>query len=131
MPAGPPAKAKGAKDKKPLADGAAGIDMHTTGGNSVCRRRAATTGLLLILMASAAGADPLVADAAIDAASRQLLAGVAAIEGDVSASPSSVDSSSVSAAQTRASTGDDPVGPVDDDGAFLGQLVARYFESYD
>ena len=64
--------------------------MHTPGVNSVYRRLAATTGLLLILMASAAGADPLVADAAIAAASQQLLADVAATEVDVSASSSSV-----------------------------------------
>ena len=101
--------------------------MHTPG---VYRRVVATAGLLLILMASVAGADPLVADAAIAAASQQLLADMAATEVDVSASSSSVDSSSVRASKERATTGDDPPRPGDDDGAFLGQLVARYFESY-
>ena len=105
--------------------------MHITGVNRVFRRLAATTGLLLVLVATAAGADPFVADAATAAASQTRPPDVAATEVDVSVSSSSVSSSSVSAAQNRATTGDKPVAQVDDTGAFLGQLVSRYFESYD
>jgi len=96
--------------------------MQTSGVNSVCRRLAATTGLLLFLAANAAGADSLVADAdaATAAASQTLPSDVAATEVDVS----------ISAAPNRETTGDQPIAQVDDTGAFLGQLVARYFESY-
>ena len=104
--------------------------MQTRGVNRTFGRLAATTGLLLILVANAAGADPLVAEAATASASQQRLSDLAASEVNVSASSSPVDSSSVSAAQNRATTGDKPVAQVDDTGAFLGQLVARYFESY-
>ena len=104
--------------------------MQTSGVNSVCRRLAATTGLLLFLAANAAGADSLVADAATVAASQPLPSDVAATEVDVSVSSSSASSSSVSTVQNRATTGDKPVAQVDDTGAFLGQLVSRYFESY-
>lgn len=106
--------------------------MHEMGVNRICRRLAATTGLLLFLAANAAGADSLVADtdAATAAASRTLPSDVAAIEVDVSVSSSSVSSSSVSAAQNLETTSDQPVAQADDTGAFLGQLVARYFESY-
>jgi hypothetical protein len=99
--------------------------MQATGMNRHCRRLAATTGLLLILVARAAGADPSVADAAIAAASQPLLTDAAVTEVDVS-----VSSSSVGTSRNSASTGDEPVRQVEDDGAFLGQLVTQYFESY-
>jgi hypothetical protein len=99
--------------------------MQATGVNRVCRRLAATTGLLLLLGVEAAGADPFVADAAIAAASQPLLADVAVTEVDAS-----VSSSSVSTSRNSASTGAKPVGPVEDAGAFLGQLVTQYFEHY-
>jgi hypothetical protein len=98
--------------------------MQAIGVNSVCRRLAATTALLLILVAQAAGADPFVADAAIAAASRPLLTDVAASEVDVSVS------ALVNASKESAGAGDKPVVQVDDAGAFLGQLVTQYFESY-
>jgi hypothetical protein len=99
--------------------------MQATGVNRLCRRIAATTGLLLILVARAAGADPFVADAAIAAASQPLLTDVAVTEVYLS-----VSSSSVSTSRNSASTGDKPVRQVEDAGAFLGQLVTQYFESY-
>jgi hypothetical protein len=99
--------------------------MQAIGVNSVCRRLAATTALLLILVARAAGADPFVDDAAIAAASQRSLTDVAVTEVDVSAT-----SSSVGTSRNSASTGAKPVGQVEDAGAFLGQLVTQYFESY-
>jgi hypothetical protein len=104
--------------------------MQATGLNRISRRLAATTGLLLILVAGTAGADPLDADVATASESQQQLVDLAASEVNVSASSSSVDSSSVSASKESATTGGEPAGPGDDEGAFLGQLVARYFESY-
>jgi hypothetical protein len=98
--------------------------MQTTGVNRVCRRLAATTGLLLILVATAAGADPLAADAATAAASQPLLADMTVTEVDVSVG------ALVDASKESASTGDKPVRQADDAGAFLGQLVTQYFESY-
>jgi hypothetical protein len=94
--------------------------MQAIGVNSVCRRLAAATGLLLILMATAAGADPLDADAATAAASQPLFEDAQASELDVS----------VGASKDSASAVENPVQRVDDAGAFLGQLVTRYFESY-
>jgi len=90
--------------------------MYATGLNRVLRRLAATTGLLLILVATAAGADPLDADAATAAASQPLVADAPVAE---------VDSS-----KDSAGTADRPAGQVDDAGAFLGQLVAQYLDSF-
>ena len=90
--------------------------MYATGLNRVLRRLAATTELLLILVATAACADPPDADAATAAASQPLLAAVPVAE--------------VDASRDSASTGDKPVGQVDDAGAFLGQLVAQYLDSF-
>jgi hypothetical protein len=98
--------------------------MQATGANRVLRRLAATTGLLLMLAGTAAGADPFVADAATAAASQPLFADVAVTEVDVSVS------ALVDAPKESASTGDMPVRQADDAGAFLGQLVTQYFESY-
>ena len=101
--------------------------MQAAGVNTVFRRLAATAGLLLILVADAAGADPLVADAAIAAASQPQLTDVSANEVDSSVN-ALVDASSASKDNT--STVENPVAQVDDAGAFLGQLVTQYFESY-
>jgi hypothetical protein len=98
--------------------------MQATGAIRVPRRLAATIGLLLILVANAAGADPLDADAATAAASQARLTDVAATAVD---SPASA---AADAKKDSASTGDKPVGQVDDAGAFLGQLVTQYFENY-
>ena len=90
--------------------------MQETGTSRVLRRLAATTGLLLILVATAVGADPTDADAATAAASQPLLTDVPVAEVD---SP-----------KDSASTGDKPAGQVDDAGAFLGQLVTQYLDSF-
>jgi hypothetical protein len=101
--------------------------MHAMGANRVFRRLAATAGLLLILVATAAGADPLDADAEIAAANQASLADVPATEVDSSIS-ALVDASDAS--KDSASTGAKLAGKVDDAGAFLGQLVTQYFEHY-
>jgi hypothetical protein len=88
--------------------------MQETGTSRVLRQLAAATGLLLIMVATAAGADP--PDAATAAASQPLLTDVPVAEAD-----SSKDS---------ASTGHKSVGQVDDAGAFLGQLVTQYLDSF-
>ena len=90
--------------------------MQETGTSRVPGRLAAATGLLLIMVATAAGADPLDADAATAAASQPLLTDVPVAEVD---SP-----------KDSASTGDKPAGQVDDAGAFLGQLVTQYLDSF-
>ena len=79
-------------------------------------RLAATTGLLLILVATAAGAAPPDADAATAAASQPLLTDVPVAEADSS--------------KDDATAGNKPAGQVDDAGAFLGQLVAQYLDSF-
>jgi hypothetical protein len=102
--------------------------MRTAGVIRVFKRFGATTGLLLFLFAAAAGADPLDADAAPAAASQPLPADVPVR--DVNALVSASVITTVIASAQSSSTGDKAVGPVDDGGAFLGQLVAQYFESY-
>jgi hypothetical protein len=98
--------------------------MQTTGVNRVLRRVAATAGLLLTLAATPAGADPLDADAATAAASQARLTDVAATAVD---SPASA---AADAKKDSASTVDGPDGQFDDAGAFLGQLVTRYLDSF-
>jgi hypothetical protein len=90
--------------------------MQVTGTSRVLRRLAATTGLLLIMVATAVGADPPDADAATAAASQPLLTDVPVAGADSS--------------KETPSTGDRPAGQVDDAGAFLGQLVTRYLDSF-
>jgi hypothetical protein len=101
--------------------------MQPTGANRVLRRLAETAGLLLILVATAAGADPLDADAATAAAIQVRPTDVPATEVDSTVS-ALADASDAS--KDSASTGERPVGKVDDAGAFLGQLVTQYFEHY-
>ena len=98
--------------------------MQATGVNRVFRQHAATIGLLLILVATAAGADPLDADAAIAAANQASLADVPATEADSSVS------ALADAKKDSASTVDGPDGQVIDAGAFLGQLVTQYLDSF-
>ena len=90
--------------------------MQVTGTSRVLRRLAATTGLLLIMVATAVGADPPDADAATAAASQPLLTDVPVAEVDKS--------------MDNATAGDKSVGQVDDAGAFLGQLVTQYLDSF-
>jgi hypothetical protein len=98
--------------------------MQETGVSRVLRRLVATTGLLLILAATAADADPLDADAATAAASQSRLADAAATEVDAPVI------ALVDAKKDSASTVDGPHRQVDDAGAFLGQLVTQYLESF-
>jgi hypothetical protein len=98
--------------------------MQVTGASGVLKRVAATAGLLLILVAAPAGADPLAAAAATAAATQPSLTDMSATEVDSSVC------ALVDASKDSASTVEKLVGQADDAGAFLGQLVAQYLDSF-